>query len=416
MTQHGSWCATGAALTLAVGLFCSPLGLAQEYSVTDLGALQPDWQSIATGINNAGQVGAVSESSTFEQYRAARYSGGQLQDLGTLGGELSETLAINDAGQVVGDATTTSDPLSYHAFLWDNGTMKDLGLLPGGNASQAWGVNIHSEVVGQAITQVGAAFVFHAFHWANNHMTDISPGELTNHLAEGINAGGLIVGTRDPGASTAKALLWNNGQMIDLNTLVNPPVGATLQSARAINDTGQIAGDAHFANGAFHSYRFDQGHVVEIGTDPNMQTRAFAINAAGDVVGDFAPADPYYFRAYRFHAGQMTDLNTLIPQGLGIVLTNAMGINDHGAIVCDGRVIDDFLPFHAYLLRPRTPGDLNCDGVVSFADINPFVVALIGQAQYQAAFPSCLWLNADVNGDGTVNFADINPFVALLTQ
>jgi hypothetical protein len=59
-------------------------------------------------------------------------------------------------------------------------------------------------------------------------------------------------------------------------------------------------------------------------------------------------------------------------------------------------------------------GDLNCDGVVSFADIDPFVAALGGESAYAAAFPGCRWLNADCNGDGQVNFADIDAFVALL--
>jgi hypothetical protein len=62
----------------------------------------------------------------------------------------------------------------------------------------------------------------------------------------------------------------------------------------------------------------------------------------------------------------------------------------------------------------RGPGDMNCDGVVDFGDINPFVLALSDQAAYEAAFPDCLWQNADCNGDGEVGFGDINPFVALL--
>jgi hypothetical protein len=60
------------------------------------------------------------------------------------------------------------------------------------------------------------------------------------------------------------------------------------------------------------------------------------------------------------------------------------------------------------------PGDLNCDQVVDFKDINPFVLALTGQAAYQAAFPNCRYLNADCNNDAVVDFKDINPFVALL--
>ncbi len=59
-------------------------------------------------------------------------------------------------------------------------------------------------------------------------------------------------------------------------------------------------------------------------------------------------------------------------------------------------------------------GDANCDGVVDFDDIDPFVTALGGQAAYQIAFPACRWLNADCNLDGTVNFDDIDAFVALI--
>jgi len=60
------------------------------------------------------------------------------------------------------------------------------------------------------------------------------------------------------------------------------------------------------------------------------------------------------------------------------------------------------------------PGDLDCDGDMDFDDINPFVLALSGEAAYLAQYPNCNWLNADCNNDGDVNFDDINGFVALL--
>jgi hypothetical protein len=59
-------------------------------------------------------------------------------------------------------------------------------------------------------------------------------------------------------------------------------------------------------------------------------------------------------------------------------------------------------------------GDMNCDGVVDFGDINPFVLGLTSRAGYEAQFPECQWLNADCNNDGQVDFGDINAFVALL--
>ncbi len=61
------------------------------------------------------------------------------------------------------------------------------------------------------------------------------------------------------------------------------------------------------------------------------------------------------------------------------------------------------------------PGDMNCDGVVGFADINAFVLALTNPAAYQTQYPDCDIMNADTNGDGAVDFGDINPFVQLLT-
>ncbi len=68
-----------------------------------------------------------------------------------------------------------------------------------------------------------------------------------------------------------------------------------------------------------------------------------------------------------------------------------------------------------HVVEPSLPGDMDCDGVVGFGDINPFVLALVdGQATYEAAFPDCDYQNADVSGNGSVGFDDINPFVALL--
>lgn len=59
-------------------------------------------------------------------------------------------------------------------------------------------------------------------------------------------------------------------------------------------------------------------------------------------------------------------------------------------------------------------GDTNCDGVVNYGDINPFVIALSGQNAYDTQYPACRWMNADCNNDGCVSYGDINSFVTLL--
>ena len=70
--------------------------------------------------------------------------------------------------------------------------------------------------------------------------------------------------------------------------------------------------------------------------------------------------------------------------------------------------------WYALQAIPSLTGDMNCDGVVDFDDINPFVQALSDPSGYQAAYPNCWLINGDCNGDGLVNFDDINAFVAIL--
>ncbi len=54
-------------------------------------------------------------------------------------------------------------------------------------------------------------------------------------------------------------------------------------------------------------------------------------------------------------------------------------------------------------------GDVNCDRTVDFADIEPFVTALVGLEPSQ-----CARVAADTNADGAVTFDDISSFVGLL--
>jgi hypothetical protein len=66
-------------------------------------------------------------------------------------------------------------------------------------------------------------------------------------------------------------------------------------------------------------------------------------------------------------------------------------------------------------VTPYHAGDVNCDGVVDFDDINAFILALSDPATYHVAFPDCNILNADCNGDGVIDFGDINAFVWILS-
>jgi hypothetical protein len=59
-------------------------------------------------------------------------------------------------------------------------------------------------------------------------------------------------------------------------------------------------------------------------------------------------------------------------------------------------------------------GDMNCDGVISSADIEPFVLALVEPAAYAGAYPQCMVANGDVNADGIIDGGDVQAFLGLL--
>ncbi|MBK8914617.1 MAG: hypothetical protein IPM64_08485 [Phycisphaerales bacterium] len=70
--------------------------------------------------------------------------------------------------------------------------------------------------------------------------------------------------------------------------------------------------------------------------------------------------------------------------------------------------------FWAGVRAAGLPGDMNCDGVITNFDIDPFVLALVDAQAYQVAFPGCSIMNGDINGDGQFNNFDIDPFVVCI--
>ena len=106
-----------------------PLGADVVYSVVDLGTLAGDFgagtgMAITAGnaINAGGQVAGSGEIPLATH--AILYSNGQFTDLGTLGGNISFAYGINNAGQIVGVADTSTGV--RHGFLYSDGQMRDL--------------------------------------------------------------------------------------------------------------------------------------------------------------------------------------------------------------------------------------------------------------------------------------------------
>src|ERR1700747_3054829 len=69
---------------------------------------------------------SILNSSGVAETHAFLWKDGSLRDLGTLGGPVSFGQDVNDKGQVIGFSFI--DPTTVHPFFWENGTMIDLTL------------------------------------------------------------------------------------------------------------------------------------------------------------------------------------------------------------------------------------------------------------------------------------------------
>ena len=247
-------------------------------TMTNLGTLVPGGtESEASGINDAGQVAGFSITLSGHTH-AFLYSKGTMTDIGTLGGGASFALGINNVGQVVGYSSTSFD-LHLHAFLYSNRTMTDLGILPGGDYSQACAINDAGQVVGVATTSSAS----HAFLYSNGTMTDLGtlPGGRQSG-AYGINNAGQVVGSSSISSDTMHAFLYSNGTMTDLGTLP----GGDYSEAYGINNAGQVVGRATTSSGTMHAFLYSNGTMTDIGTLPGgTASEAYGINNAGQVVG-----------------------------------------------------------------------------------------------------------------------------------
>jgi len=251
---------------VAVALFGVGLRTAETqttsyyYEVQDLGtfpwALGRDYGSYSspTDINSLGHVvGVAGYRSDFEpQYHAFLYKDGQIKDLGSLGSGFSFATAINDFDQIVGASYSTYYG-EVHAFLYEDGQMKDLGDLGGDynpeiGQDRANDINASGHVVGQSLK---SSKNFHAFLYrGEGPMQDlgdlVTSGEGAS-FAMAINDFDQIVGASNNDHSTSRydptAFLYQNEQMIDLETRLLPDDNGsvwTLDSAYGINNKGQI--------------------------------------------------------------------------------------------------------------------------------------------------------------------------------
>ncbi|MHC4131974.1 MAG: GLUG motif-containing protein [Planctomycetota bacterium] len=239
-------------------------------------------------------------------------------DLGTLGGDFSAAVSINDKGQIVGGSDSDSET---HACLFDPtgaGNNIDLGTL-GGEYSTAYSINNNGQIVGTAGYDPNNRWNQHACLFdptGNGSNIDLGSWDGESSGAMCINDLGQIVGWYGKDGYRGRACLFDStgaGNNVDLGIL-----GGDYSAALSINDKGQIVGWAENDSGIPESVGF-----------------ACLFDSTGE--------------------GNNINLNTLIDPASGWVLYKATAINNHGWIVGHGGNKDPDVS-SAFLLIPEDSG------------------------------------------------------------
>lgn len=217
----------------------------------------------AAGVNERGQIVGWSENKIHDQtcnapqvlqFRGTLWGPGEdeIQELPPLGDDTtSAATAINNRGQAVGISGICDNAVgrfsAINAVMWDNGEVIDLGDIGGDAWNTPTAINERGDVVGFANVEPSetGAFAPHAFLWTEQDgIQDLGtlPGDTTSQ-ALGINNRGQVVGM-SCGEGGCRAFLWDDGAMIDLNTLVGASYDDHLTFANDIDDRGRITGQA----------------------------------------------------------------------------------------------------------------------------------------------------------------------------
>ncbi len=432
--------------------------------------------SYGRAVNDSGQVVGYSyppsEDSVVGFISAP--NGGALQALGSLGGNLTLAYAINNNGQVTGQSSLpgTSPPIS-HGFLTapDGGAFSDLGPLPGGTSSSANAVNSNGQVTGSAdlsggfmdaflsgpngalplkdLGRFGGTYSVPGAINASGQVTGYSglPGNIPSHafitgangtpltdigtlggslsFGAGINDAGTVVGESSTTQDAAThAFIYTPGAGVrDLNNfnLLGLPAGESLTSATAINNLGEIAGNATTSGGDVHGFilipmavqlsgvvsRITHGSAGDFDVNLSLTGSPGIECRSGAVVGNFTVI--FTFTLPLISVGSAT-----VGQGVGSVGSSAIDASDpHNYIVnltgvTDAQTITIQLGHVANLGGQVNQigvgmgvllGDANGDGFVNIGDT--------AQVRSQAG-GSIMSSNfrCDVNADGLINIGD----------
>ena len=207
-------------------------------SIGDLGG-NVAW---ARAINNAGDITGQSFFTTDQINSASAFfksAGGPMQGIGPVGRIFLEVKDINNLGQVTGAIINRDLANGFRAFVYDGGSVIDLGKPDGSLWSGASAINDSGHIAGSALFQYSSFTANRAMLYKDGAWIDFYGGAPSACVA--MNNKGDIVGTQS--SNPLQAVLWKNLQIQALISLITPGSGwQMLTVPYDINDSGQIVG------------------------------------------------------------------------------------------------------------------------------------------------------------------------------